>query len=61
MASITHRLEQHQAELERGDHAPPDDCPDCGGEGYIDGLVVGAGPSVEERCGRCGGRGVVQR
>lgn len=35
-------------------------CPSCGGEGWIDGLVVGDAVRME-RCGRCRGTGDVAR
>lgn len=36
------------------------ECSTCGGEGWVPGLVVGDGDAVDERCGRCGGRGHVE-
>lgn len=34
------------------------ECENCGGEGWLDGLVVGD-KVVEQRCGACGGFGTL--
>lgn len=38
---------------------PGDQCTVCGGEGVVDGLIVGDGPAGAERCGGCSGTGRV--
>jgi hypothetical protein len=42
--------------------AATETCPTCGGEGYVGGLVISDDlPTVDERCYRCKGKGVVAR
>lgn len=41
------------------DASPGDPCNGCGGEGVVDGLVVGDGEGRPDRCWACKGFGVV--